>query len=287
MTVIAIDFETANASRASPCAIGLAFIEGGAVTRRAYHLIRPRELRFDAGNIRVHGIRPDDVRDAPEFPDVFETFASDLDGALLVAHNASFDVAVLAQTLALYGLARPAHASICTVQLSRRFWPDSPDHKLSTMARRFGVRFRHHHAGEDALACAAIALEGVRAAEVDDVADLARSTGLRRSHAPQVASPVGKAGGIAERALLARGRSELPPAGRFVVRGSTGTPYDVDLVTGREGRPSLRCSCPAGRFQTLCRHVKGLMKGDRRNVISGDEAQLKQVVALFAAVAVS
>jgi hypothetical protein len=29
------------------------------------------------------------------------------------------------------------------------------------------------------------------------------------------------------------------------------------------------------------------MHGDRRHVISGDEAQLKQVVALFAAVAVS
>ena len=58
MRAIAIDFETANEQRASPCAVVLAWIENGSVTRTAYRLIRPPEMRFAYGNIRVHGIRP-------------------------------------------------------------------------------------------------------------------------------------------------------------------------------------------------------------------------------------
>lgn len=284
MTIVAIDFETANASRASACAIGLAFVEGDVVVRRAYHLLRPPEMRFDAGNIRVHGIRPEDVRDAPEFPAIYETIRHEIEGALVLAHNASFDIAVLGQTLALYSLPRPTFASLCTVQLGRRLWPEAPDHKLSTLARRFGVAFRHHHAGEDAFACAAIALEGVRKAQVRDIEHLAHFTSLRRSHAAEEAPPTPRPGGIAARAIDQQRRRATPPTGRFVVRGSTGTPYDVQLVS-EGGMPALRCSCTAGRFRNLCRHVKGLMAGDRNHVLSGDETQLREVVALFSKVA--
>ena len=58
MTIIAIDFETANERRDSACVVGLAWIEGDAVIRRESHLMRPPKLRFSPGNIRVHGIRP-------------------------------------------------------------------------------------------------------------------------------------------------------------------------------------------------------------------------------------
>ena len=95
MTVIAIDFETATNRRDSACAIGLAWIEGTTVTRREYRLIRPRELRFEAINTSIHGITAQDVRNAPQFPDVYREFAGAFDGALVLAHNASFDISVL------------------------------------------------------------------------------------------------------------------------------------------------------------------------------------------------
>ncbi|MFC6050136.1 DNA polymerase III, partial [Methylobacterium hispanicum] len=60
MTTIAIDFETANERRDSACAVGLAWIEHRRVVRRESRLIRPAELRFAPGNIRVHGILPAD-----------------------------------------------------------------------------------------------------------------------------------------------------------------------------------------------------------------------------------
>ncbi|WP_082640262.1 3'-5' exonuclease [Aureimonas sp. N4] len=262
MTILAIDFETATSEAASACAVGLAFVEGGRVTKQAYSLIRPRDLRFDPGNIRVHGIRPHDVLDAPSFADIFASFAAEMDGALVVAHNASFDLKVLRESLALYGLAQPRFSALCTVALSRRLWPDSPNHKLSTMAARFGLGFRHHHAGDDAYACAHIALEGVVASGALDISDMADRLSLRRAVASQ---PARRQGGVAERAL----KAQVRPAGagqgsfRYTVRGSRGTPYDVLLAPfGRAGAWRLACSCPGARFRDECRHVRALHEGD-------------------------
>ncbi len=100
---LAIDFETANERRDSPCAVGLAWIEGGRVVRRESRLIRPAEMRFSPGNIRVHGIRPRDVASAPSFPEAMAPFLPEIAGSLVLAHNASFDVGVLAATLQAYG----------------------------------------------------------------------------------------------------------------------------------------------------------------------------------------
>jgi DNA polymerase-3 subunit epsilon len=107
MKAVAIDFETATSSRDSACAVGLAWIESGIVTRREYRLIRPRQEQFHPMNIRVHGITAADVRGAPEFPVVFNEFKSELEGALVLAHNSSFDISVLDASLQAYGDGAP------------------------------------------------------------------------------------------------------------------------------------------------------------------------------------
>ncbi|MGO7425057.1 exonuclease domain-containing protein, partial [Rhizobium ruizarguesonis] len=91
MKTIAIYFETANEQRGSACAVGLAWIEEGRVTRVEERLIRPREMRFSGMNIAIHGIRPEHVEDAPEFPEVMGEFEEDFRGATMIAHNAAFD----------------------------------------------------------------------------------------------------------------------------------------------------------------------------------------------------
>ena len=94
MDYIAIDFETANEKRSSPCAIGLAWIRDGAVVRVEERLIRPRDMRFSAINSSIHGISAEDVEGAPEFPDVMEEFKTDFSTSIVMAHNASFDMSV-------------------------------------------------------------------------------------------------------------------------------------------------------------------------------------------------
>lgn len=283
---LAIDFETANERRDSPCAVGLAWIEGGRVVRREARLIRPAEMRFSPGNIRVHGIRPRDVEGAPSFPEAMAPFLPEIAGSLVLAHNASFDVGVLAATLRAYGLPQPAYTSLCTVQLARRHWPGEGGqgqgtYRLSSLAARVGVTFRHHDAGEDAYACAEIALAVMREAGAPDVASLARRLGLARERAGEGARAPD---GIAARALRGIGapRQTRAPLLHFVVRGSSGTPYDVRLIEGRDGL-RLRCSCAGARFRPDCRHVRALAAGEIDALLSdnpGDVAALAGLLPL-------
>ncbi len=150
---VAIDFETANELRTSACSIGVAWIENGRVTATEEHLIRPREMRFNPFNSAIHGIRADDVADAPEFPAVWARLRDRVEGRLVLAHNAAFDLSVLRHTLTDYGLDWPACSYLCTVVLARRAWPGLTAHKLNHLADFLGIALDHHHAGSDAEAC--------------------------------------------------------------------------------------------------------------------------------------
>jgi DNA polymerase III subunit epsilon len=158
MRAIAIDFETASEERGSACSIGLAFVENGRIIRAEERLIRPKSMRFSPMNIAIHGITPDDVREAPEFPDVLEEFADDFRGALLLAHNAAFDMSVLRGACDTYRMAYPELSYLCTVKMAQRVWPHLPSHKLNVLAEHMKLRFLHHNAKEDAVVCAQAAI---------------------------------------------------------------------------------------------------------------------------------
>ncbi|MTJ79736.1 MAG: 3'-5' exonuclease [Telmatospirillum sp.] len=176
MRIVALDFETANESRSSACALGLSWLapDGGLSTES--RLIRPHEPRFSGMNIAIHGIHPEDVAGQPEFPEVWSSMIADRTPDLVLAHNASFDISVLRACFDLYGLPWPTFSYLCTVKLARALWPDLPDHKLSTVARHLDVELVHHHAGSDAMACAAIARAAL--AETGQTDLLATATAL-------------------------------------------------------------------------------------------------------------
>ena len=71
MPYVALDFETANCSKASPCALGMVRFEGNEILDEFYTLIAPPEMRFDPFNISIHGIHPEDVKDSPTFADIW------------------------------------------------------------------------------------------------------------------------------------------------------------------------------------------------------------------------
>jgi DNA polymerase III subunit epsilon len=156
--IIAIDFETANEQRGSACSVGLAWVEGGKVARIEERYIRPHDLRFSRFNIAIHGIHPEDVADAPLFPQAMAEFADEFSGATLIAHNAAFDMSVLRAGFAQYGQAWPELDYLCTLQMARRVWRDLGSYKLSAVADFLGLKFQHHNAAEDAAMCAQVAL---------------------------------------------------------------------------------------------------------------------------------
>ena len=284
-SVVAIDFETANERRDSACAVGLAWIEDGRVVRRESRLIRPPELRFAPGNIRIHGILPADVRHAPPFPDVMAEFLPELRGGLLLAHNAVFDIGVLCASLAAWGRPVPPLTYLCTLQIARRVFSDPAGCGLAKVAARLGIRFEHHDAGEDAYACAEIALAAVRETGAADVADLARVLDLPAKAVASGYVPDEEAShSTAARALLVarRGPAPVRPGLRFAVRGSTGNRYEVVLEEQVSG-PYLRCDCIAGRHRRRCRHVDALVEGDVTDLISGNLGDVERLRVRLAA----
>jgi DNA polymerase III epsilon subunit-like protein len=172
MQTIAIDFETANEQRASACSIGLAWIVGREVIRVEHRFIRPRGMRFSPFNIAIHGIRPEHVEDAPEFPDVMAEFLDDLRAATIIAHNASFDMSVWRAALDYCGRSYPDMNYLCTLLMARSVWSELESHKLNVLAEYLGISFRHHDAGEDAAACAQIALAVADHLGVREVAEI-------------------------------------------------------------------------------------------------------------------
>ncbi|MDB5592321.1 3'-5' exonuclease [Enterovirga sp.] len=285
MRAVAIDFETANEQRTSPCAVGLAWIEDGRVTRRAYSLVRPPEIRFEPSNVRIHGIRPEHVAGAPELPDAIAPFLDDLVGATVIAHNAAFDIAVLCSTLALYGLPVPRLSYLCTRIMARRAWPHERRFGLAAMAAKVGVSFAHHHAEEDAYACARVALAAASAAGTTRIGEAAlRLQVVPGSVEGPLRTPCISAARERREIRVAAKRTAPPPSGRlaFTMRGSRGDAYEI--AGAFEGpRYALRCSCMAGRHRIRCRHVTALLDGDVTDLLSGNLYDIEKLRAVLQA----
>ncbi|MHA7305525.1 3'-5' exonuclease [Arthrobacter sp. TMN-49] len=157
----AIDFETANGFRGSPCSVGLSRVRGGVIVEEGYWLMRPPvgHDHFDSRNITIHGITPDDVATAPRFREVFPAVLDFIGHDALVAHNAAFDMGVIRSASEVSGMASQAFDYACTVVLSRKNY-SLPSYSLPFVAEEAGVPLRNHHdATEDARACAGIMVD--------------------------------------------------------------------------------------------------------------------------------
>ncbi|MGI6091692.1 MAG: 3'-5' exonuclease [Veillonellaceae bacterium] len=178
MNFVAIDFETANRYRSSACSMAVVTVEDGAVVDTAYHLIRPPVLKFDYWNTRIHGISVQDVADKPTFAELWEELRPLLEGKIIVAHNATFDISVLRSLVMEYELPRPNFKHACTVSLARKVWPGETSYKLSALAERFKLSFRHHHALDDAYICAKVAMLAGESVKAESFLSLLNQTGL-------------------------------------------------------------------------------------------------------------
>ena len=177
MDLIALDFETANSLPGSACSFGVAVFRDGVLRQCAERLILPHESRrfIPPFYTSIHGIRMEDVADAPEFPYYAETLFSILESGLVLAHNAAFDMGVLRALCEIYHLPCPDIRYLCTCKAARRFWPGEANYKLDTLCSRIGHVFRHHDAREDAAAAGFVYLAMFResgCATCDEFADL-------------------------------------------------------------------------------------------------------------------
>jgi DNA polymerase-3 subunit epsilon len=160
LSFCAIDFETANSFRGSPCAVGLVKVIDGRIVARQHYLLRPPPDydHFDAFNVRLHGITPEMVRHEPRFGARLHDILDFADGLPFVAHNAAFDMGVIRDACLASDVAWPDADYACTLVLSRLTW-SLLSYSLPWVADAAGAPTTHHHdAKADATAAAAIAL---------------------------------------------------------------------------------------------------------------------------------
>lgn len=179
MKFVTIDFETANEKRNSACALGICVVENNKIIEQKYWLIKPEEMRFEKTNIWIHGIYPEDVENEKTFNELWDEIKPYLENNLVIAHNASFDMSVLRKTLESYNLSFPELYYGCTLILSRNHYPALDNHKLNTVASSLGYDFNHHHAGEDAAACAQIMIDICKNQKINDLVSLNLKGGMK------------------------------------------------------------------------------------------------------------
>ncbi|QEG38060.1 exonuclease domain-containing protein [Roseimaritima ulvae] len=201
MQFTAIDFETANRRSDSACQLAAVVVEAGRIVDQRCWLIRPRPFYFSGFNIQIHGIRPEDVEQEPEFADLWPEIHAFLGDRCLVAHNAAFDIKVLTACLKTHRLTLPELRFTCTRLIAKQTWPQWGRFGLKPVSDRLGIRFQHHDALEDSLACAKVLLAASIKRQCGSLEALEQTLRIERGQC----GPLGYRG-----ARLARGRTRRP-----------------------------------------------------------------------------
>ena len=179
----AIDFETANSSNASACAVGLVRVRDGRVVATTGWLIQPPpgHDRFFELNTRIHGLRAEDVEGAKTWTEQLDDLAAFVGDDVLVAHNAGFDMMVLRRACEATGDPYASYRYVCSLQVSRKLY-DLESYRLPSVAAAAGfLDFPHHDPTADALACAHIMIHAAQLVGVNDIGALAEAAAVRVS----------------------------------------------------------------------------------------------------------
>ncbi len=132
------------------CEVGCLRVRDGVELARIESLVDPRRS-ISPGAFRVNRITADMLRGAPTFGQIVDPLLQVMEGSVLVAHNASFDLSFLAAELAMARLPRPENPVVDSLALTRRTYRLARNN-LSAVAAALGVEERPtHRAMSDAL----------------------------------------------------------------------------------------------------------------------------------------
>lgn len=149
ITLIAFDTETTGLSPKSDriVEIGVAHFRQGQPEEPVSWLIDPgREIPAYA--TKVHGISDAMVKGQPPFKDIYPRFLDVAGDAVLLAHNASFDLRFISAEANRNDLDPPGNQVIDTLKLFRKWFPDAPSHNLGKLAEYVGIELGAMHRAE-------------------------------------------------------------------------------------------------------------------------------------------
>lgn len=160
MNFVAFDIETATANRSSICQIGITEVIDGVPQEPKSWLIQPEGNLYDSMNIWIHGITPEDTKDSPSFPEVWNEVYQYLKGKIVVAHNTSFDMYALRDAFNNYNMEYPTFDYFCTLRIARYIIKGCYSYSLNVVLDYMNIQFEGHHRADcDSLGCAKLLLK--------------------------------------------------------------------------------------------------------------------------------
>jgi DNA polymerase-3 subunit epsilon len=109
-------------------------------TGEAYHQYINPQRDMPSGAFQVHGLSSEFLSDKPLFVDIAEKFLEFLGDAVLIAHNAQFDMSFVNFELRQVGREPIIDAAriVDTLELARKKFPNGPN-SLDHLCTRFGI----------------------------------------------------------------------------------------------------------------------------------------------------
>ncbi len=137
--------------------IGAVKIRNGQIVDRFSAFVNPG-VSIPSFIVKLTGITDDMVKDAPPIEQVLNEFMEFIQGSVLVAHNANFDVGFIKQNAKVMG-EKVKNPYIDTLELCRKMFPEIGRYKLNIVAKHLKIELENHHrAVDDSMATAKIFL---------------------------------------------------------------------------------------------------------------------------------
>ena len=154
-TYVVFDLETTGFSPVNNriIEIGAVKVAEGRITDRFSAFVNP-DVPIPFEIEQLTGIRDDMVIDAPKIEEILPQFMEFCRGAIMVAHNAGFDMSFISKNCERQKL-ECEFTVIDTVALARVLLPSLNRFKLDTVAKALNISLENHHRAVDDAACTA------------------------------------------------------------------------------------------------------------------------------------
>lgn len=160
-TFVAFDIETSGKypMNSEICEIAAVKWRAGKVIDTYQSFIAVKRKMSDEV-IAIHHITNEMLVGAPSLEKVLPEFVHFIEGAIIVAHHAPFDMGFIANELEVMGQPLPKNIAFCTSLMARALFKDSENHKLQTLIKFFNIeQGQAHRALDDSKSCLEVALK--------------------------------------------------------------------------------------------------------------------------------
>jgi len=155
LTFVAFDLETTGLSPQLDRIVEIGavkYVDGREVAH--YGVLVNPEMPMPPGASAVNGITDAMLEGKPTIREVLPGFLAFVGDAVLVAHNASFDLGFVRSAMARQGLGQLPNDFVDTRIMAQKAYPGRPNYKLQSLALDLGVKaLEAHRAEDDARVC--------------------------------------------------------------------------------------------------------------------------------------